>query len=97
VEVKGAKVPYRDSVVRVVALRDVTARKQAEETERRWLAEQAARREAEAAERRADFLAEASRVLASSFDYSTTLTPHGGTPGSGGPSELSWPPGPAAS
>jgi PAS domain S-box-containing protein len=97
VEVKGAKLPYRDSVVRVVALRDVTARKQAEETERRWLAEQAARREAEAAERRADFLAEASRVLASSFNYSTTLTPHGGTPGSGGPSELSWPPGPAAS
>jgi PAS domain S-box-containing protein len=74
VEVKGAKLPYRDSVVRVVALRDVTARKQAEESERRWLEEQAARREAEAAERRADFLAEASRVLASSFDYSTALT-----------------------
>ena len=37
------------------------------------LAQRSAREQAEAAERRARFLAEAGRVLASSFDYTTTL------------------------
>jgi signal transduction histidine kinase/DNA-binding response OmpR family regulator len=38
------------------------------------LQQSAARKEAEAAERRAEFLAEASRVLGTSFDYQTTLS-----------------------
>jgi PAS domain S-box-containing protein len=55
-------------------LRDITARKRAEEERAEFLTrERAARAEAETAERRAAFLAEASRVLASSLDYETTL------------------------
>jgi PAS domain S-box-containing protein len=53
---------------------DITERKIAEETARRLFEEQAARAEAERAERRARFLAEASRVLGTSFDYQTTLS-----------------------
>jgi PAS domain S-box-containing protein len=52
---------------------DVTERKEAETIARRLIEEQAARAAAEAAERRAAFLAEASRVLGTSFDYHTTL------------------------
>src|SRR5690606_855891 len=44
------------------------------ETRHLHVEEQAARRAAEAAEARARILAEAGRVLASSFDYHTTLT-----------------------
>jgi PAS domain S-box-containing protein len=55
-------------------LRDITARKQVEDERAHFLsAEQAARSAAEKAERRAAFLAEASKVLASSLDYETTL------------------------
>jgi PAS domain S-box-containing protein len=52
---------------------DVTERREAEEVARRLMEEQAARAAAEAAERRARFLAEASRLLSGSFDYHTTL------------------------
>ncbi|MBI1735134.1 MAG: GAF domain-containing protein [Candidatus Rokubacteria bacterium] len=53
---------------------DVTDRKRLEDEHHRLLAsEQAARAEAEAAARRAKFLAEASQVLASSLDYEATL------------------------
>lgn len=52
---------------------DITERKRAEDTAQRLSAEKAARAEAEAAERRAGLLAEASAVLASSLDYETTL------------------------
>jgi PAS domain S-box-containing protein len=53
---------------------DVTERKRLEEEHHRLLAsEQAARAEAEAAARRAKFLAEASQMLASSLDYEATL------------------------
>jgi PAS domain S-box-containing protein len=72
-ELQGRTLRYRGEDVRVVAVRDLTLRKNAEENERRLLLEQDARRDAEAAERRAEFLAEASRVLASSLDTSTTL------------------------
>jgi PAS domain S-box-containing protein len=72
-ELQGRKLRYRGEDVRVVAVRDLTLRRNAEENERRLLLEQEARRDAEAAERRAEFLAEASRVLASSLDTSTTL------------------------
>jgi PAS domain S-box-containing protein len=61
------------SVGRVWSFRDVTERVRAEEQERVLTMEQAARAEAEMAGQRAAFLAEASRVLASSFDYHTTL------------------------
>jgi signal transduction histidine kinase len=52
---------------------DLTHRRKAEESERRLGLERAAREEAELGEARAAFLAEASRVLSSSFDYETTL------------------------
>ena len=56
-------------------MRDVTERKQAEEEKARLLSrEMAARTLAEAAERRATFLAEASALLDASLDYRTTLT-----------------------
>jgi PAS domain S-box-containing protein len=72
-EFEGKRTHFRGSEVRVVIVRDLTLRKQGEENERRLLLEQRARREAEAAERRAEFLAEVSRVLGSSMDTSTTL------------------------
>jgi PAS domain S-box-containing protein len=58
-----------------VILRDITTRRQAE-VERAELLEraQSARVAAEAAKRHATFLADASRILASSIDYPTTLT-----------------------
>ena len=52
---------------------DVTERRVAEAVAHQLRGEQVARRAAEAAEHRAAFLAEASRVLGSSFDYQTTL------------------------
>jgi PAS domain S-box-containing protein len=72
-EVSGRLSMYRGRRARVVAVHDITERKQAEEAALRLMEEQAARSAAEAAERRAHFLAEASRVLATSFDYHTTL------------------------
>lgn len=56
-------------------MRDITKRRRLE-SERKLLfaSEQIARIAAETAERRSNFLAEASRVLASSLDYRTTLT-----------------------
>src|SRR4051812_18267169 len=61
------------AVGRVWSFRDVTERKRAEEQANALIREQAARAEAEASQRRATLLAEASRVLSSSFDYQTTL------------------------
>jgi PAS domain S-box-containing protein len=73
VEVAGRPAVYRGRQARVVAVHDITERKQAEDAARRLIEEQAARSAAEAAERRARFLAEASRLLGTSFDYHTTL------------------------
>ncbi|MUG93952.1 response regulator [Scytonema sp. UIC 10036] len=54
---------------------DISDRKRSELEREQFLArEQAARAEAEAQERRSTFLAEASRLLASSLDYHTTLS-----------------------
>ncbi|HUF64459.1 MAG TPA: PAS domain S-box protein [Gemmatimonadaceae bacterium] len=61
------------SVGRVWSFRDVTEQKHAEVQARALVLEQAARAEAEASHQRAAFLAEASRVLGSSFDHHTTL------------------------
>ncbi|MFN6463091.1 MAG: ATP-binding protein [Nostoc sp. DedVER02] len=56
-------------------MRDISKRKHLEfEREQLFAREQAARIAAEAAEKRSNFLAEASRVLASSLDYRNTLT-----------------------
>jgi PAS domain S-box-containing protein len=56
-----------------VVLRDITIREKEAQRERALIHEQAARAAAEAAERRARFLAEAGTILASSLDYRTTL------------------------
>ena len=61
------------AVGRVWSFRDVTERKRAEEQASALIREQAARAEAEVSQRRATLLADASRVLSSSFDYQTTL------------------------
>ncbi|MDQ3399069.1 MAG: PAS domain S-box protein, partial [Deinococcota bacterium] len=59
----------------LVVSRDITERKQAEKERGRLLArEREARAKAEEAGRRLSFLAEASKALASSLDYETTLT-----------------------
>jgi PAS domain S-box-containing protein len=52
---------------------DITERKAAEKVAHDLIEEQAARATAEASRRRSAFLAEASRLLGSSFDYPTTL------------------------
>ena len=61
------------AVGRVWSFRDVTSRRRAEDQGRALEREQAARAEAENSQKRAALLAEASRVLSSSFDYQTTL------------------------
>jgi PAS domain S-box-containing protein len=53
---------------------DVTERRRAEEADRKLLEEQIARAGAEAAERRAALLADASRILGSALRYEATLT-----------------------
>jgi PAS domain S-box-containing protein len=73
VEVRGRSTAYQGRSVRVASIRDITDRRQLEERNRQLANEQAARTVAETAERRAAFLAEASRVLGMSFDYHTTL------------------------
>ena len=70
--------PVRDDAGRLVVLlaegRDVTDRRKIEEERRALLADAlAARRAAEAAERRAEFLAGASEALSSSLDLDTTF------------------------
>ncbi|MEH2304629.1 PAS domain-containing hybrid sensor histidine kinase/response regulator [Nostoc sp.] len=72
-------VTVRNEVGKPVALRwlirDISKRRRLEsEREQLFEREQAARIAAEASERRSNFLAEASRVLASSLDYRKTLT-----------------------
>ncbi|MBD3561573.1 PAS domain S-box protein, partial [Planktothrix sp. FACHB-1355] len=57
----------------LAVIRDITELKEAEEERAQRIREQEARVLAEAQQRRFAFLAEASMVLASSFDYETTL------------------------
>jgi len=52
---------------------DITEQHEAEITARKLIEEQTRRSAAEAEQRRAEFLADASRVLSASFDYHTTL------------------------
>jgi PAS domain S-box-containing protein len=74
VEVTGRAMMYGGKRVRVGTINDITERKRGEEASRRLIEEQARREAAESAEQRAEFLADASRVLGSSFDYQTTLS-----------------------
>ncbi|MFN2603630.1 MAG: PAS domain S-box protein [Gemmatimonadaceae bacterium] len=74
VEITARSLSYSGSTVRVGAIRDITDRKRAEKQERELIHEQAARAAAENAEKRAEFLSEASRVLSMSFDYHTTIS-----------------------
>lgn len=72
-EGQGRAAMFRGRKVRVATLRDITERKLLETQSMELVREQAARAAAEVASRRAEFLAEASRVLGTSFDYETTL------------------------
>ncbi len=73
-EITGRPMLYRGRQVRVATMHDVTERKRAEENERLLAEEEIRRAAAEEAQRRTAFLAEASRVLGTSFDYETTLS-----------------------
>ena len=73
-EITGRPMMYRGRPVRVATMHDVTERKRAEENARRLAEEEIRRAAAEEAQRRTAFLAEASRVLGTSFDYQTTLS-----------------------
>jgi PAS domain S-box-containing protein len=72
-EITARSITYAGSTARVAAIRDITDRKQLEKQERELIREQEARAVAEHSEKRAAFLAEASRVLSMSFDYHTTI------------------------
>jgi signal transduction histidine kinase len=73
IEIVGRSTSYLGRAVRVASVRDITGRKKLEAQERQLMREQVARAEAEAARERSAFLADASRVLGTSFDYHTTL------------------------
>ena len=73
VEIQARATTYHGRRVRVAAVRDITERKLVERQKLEIMQEQAARTAAELAGRRAEFLAEASRVLGTSFDYQVTL------------------------
>ncbi|MBW3552890.1 MAG: GAF domain-containing protein [Gemmatimonadetes bacterium] len=72
-ELRVMDTEWEGEPARIVSLRDVTDRKNAEERDRRLLAEQIARSRAEETARRASLLSEASRRLASSLDLEATL------------------------
>src|SRR5687768_2285441 len=74
VEIKGRDFFHDGMKLRVTSLQDLTERKEAERTAQKLREESNAREVAERNRRHAEFLVEASRILASSFDTSTTLT-----------------------
>lgn len=73
VEITARTVPFGSSTMRVAAVRDITERKRLQKQEIELIREQEARAVAQSSEKRAAFLAEASRVLSMSFDYHTTI------------------------
>ena len=73
VEIHARRTVYHGRQARVAAVRDITERKLLEQQTMQLMQEQAARAAAESSGERAAFLAEASRVLGTSFDYETTL------------------------
>jgi PAS domain S-box-containing protein len=73
VELKGSDFVDDGRKLRVAAVRDITDRKAAQSAAERLREEQDARELAERTRAHAQFLADASRILASSLDTSTTL------------------------
>ncbi|HEX6066408.1 MAG TPA: ATP-binding protein, partial [Longimicrobiales bacterium] len=73
VELMGRNFIHDGVQMRVTSIRDLTERKAAQRTESRLVEERNAREVAERNHAQAAFLADASRVLASSFDTTTTL------------------------
>ena len=72
-ELRVMDTEWEGEPARIVSLRDVTDRKNAEERDRKLLGEQLARSRAEDTARRASLLSEASRRLAASLDFEATL------------------------
>jgi signal transduction histidine kinase/PAS domain-containing protein len=72
-EMRVVETQWEGEPVYLASLRDITERKRAELARISLAREQAARAQAEENERRSSFLAETSRVLASSLDYQTVL------------------------
>lgn len=73
VEIKGSEFIRDGRRVRVAAIRDITERKKAERTAALLIEERTARETEERTRRQAEFLLEATQILSSSFDTSTTL------------------------
>ncbi|MGH7475270.1 MAG: ATP-binding protein [Longimicrobiales bacterium] len=73
-ELRVAATQWEGEPAQLVMLRDITERRRSEEQAQRLLLEQSARQEAERAEQRARFLAEASAALDASLDYASTLS-----------------------
>jgi signal transduction histidine kinase len=73
VELRVMETEWEDREARIVSLRDITDRRDAEARRRELIREQMARAEAEEAARRAEILAEAGRRLASSIALDETL------------------------
>ncbi|HUP88249.1 MAG TPA: GAF domain-containing protein, partial [Longimicrobiales bacterium] len=73
VEIKGRDFVLDGENLRVATVRDMTERKEAELVARKLLEEQTAHELSERNRMQAEFLADASRILASSFDTTTTL------------------------
>jgi len=74
VEISLSPVTTDAGIMAISAIRDISDRKRADEERVTLAREQAARAEAEKAERRAVFLGEAGALLTSSLDYRATLT-----------------------
>src|SRR5919198_1546718 len=74
VEIAGRPTTYRGRQVRVATVSDIADRKRAEAVAGRLAEEEARLAAAEEAQRRSAFLADASRILGTSFDYQTTLS-----------------------
>lgn len=72
-ELRVSETEWEGESARLVSLRDITARKEAEERERELIREQAARAEAEAAAKRHELLARVSEVLSTSLDIDRIL------------------------
>ena len=74
VELKGSELNVDGRMLRVAAIRDISDRKKVQQTAELLREEQQARALAEKTRAQAEFLADASRILASSLDTTTTLT-----------------------
>jgi signal transduction histidine kinase/PAS domain-containing protein len=72
-ELRTTHTSWLEEPAQLVSLRDITDRKKAEQRARRLVIEQSAREQAERADRRSRFLAEASAILDASLDLDATL------------------------